>query len=74
MNRLLHVFWDTDMRCGHDGLASIAKSEGIDASTLGIGNMLCFINRAKNKIKVLAPTTVMESGGGGNIVAYYRSP
>lgn len=60
------------MRCGHDGLSAIALKEGVDTTKLGLGDMLCFINGRKNKIKVFAATSVDHGVAHNPVVAYYR--
>ena len=70
--RLLHIFWDTNMNCRQDGLKKVAKKEGgITLDDLKMGDMLCFINRAKNRIATLTKIPEGESYG---VMGYYRSP
>lgn len=71
-NRLLHIFWETDMRVRHDGLAKLARSKAkINVSELEAGDLLCFINRKRDRIMVLAGTGEEDSYG---VLGYYRSP
>lgn len=71
-NRIIHVFFDTDMRCGHIGLAEKAKKEGnIEVNDLETGHLLCFINAKQDRIMILTGTDEEKSYG---VLAYYRSP
>jgi hypothetical protein len=69
--RLVHVFWETNMSCGHDGLARIAAKKRLHIKDLAPGELVCFINRKQDRIKVLAGTA--EEDGHG-VMGYYRSP
>lgn len=70
-NRLLHVFYDVDMRGRHEALAQVAKKEKIDIKNIRPGDMVCFINTAKDRIMVLAGVNEVDSFG---VLGYYRSP
>lgn len=70
-NRLVHVFYGTDMRCAHPGLIKIAAEAKVHLVNLKPGDLLCFINNKRDKIKVLAPLGEEDSEG---VVAYYKSP
>lgn len=72
MSRILHIFWDVDMRCGHHGLNDIARKEKKSVDTLKPGDFLCFINANQDKIKVLAPIEGEENTLG--VLGSYRSP
>lgn len=70
--KLIHVFFDTDMRCRHDGLLARAKKErGFNRSDLGPGDMLAFINTKRDRIMVLAGLDEDDTYG---VLGYYRSP
>lgn len=70
--RLLHIFYDTNMNCRQDGLKKVAKKEaGLTMDDLKQGDMLCFINRAKNRIATL---TKVPEGASYGVMGYYRSP
>lgn len=72
MSKLLHVFFDTDFRCRHAGLAARAKKESkFDIDDLGPGDMLVFINAARDRVMVLAGLDEDDSHG---VLGYYRSP
>ena len=45
-------FANSDMRCGHDGLAKVAKKRKIDLSNLKSGELVVFVNTQQNKVKV----------------------
>lgn len=64
-NKILRYFPDTDLRCGHKGLADLAKKAGIDPIELKNGQMLLFVNRSRNAIKIYAP---------GNTIVHQKTP
>lgn len=71
-NRIMHLFFDTDMRGRHEALAERAKQERkFNISTAKPGDLLVFINRSRDRVMVLAGTG--EEDGFG-VLAYYRSP
>src|SRR5687767_6054463 len=63
MARALQVFFDSDLRCSHDGLALVAKKAKIDVSKLQPGEYVLFINSEKNKLKLFT---------ANNVLAYLR--
>lgn len=65
MARALRVFLNSDLRCGHEGLAATAKKEKINVSNIEPGEFVIFINAEKNKIKLYA---------ANNVVAYLKLP
>lgn len=67
--KLMHIFFDTDMRCSHDGLRAICHKEGL--KNIGMGSVVVFINHRQTHIKILAGTDEKDSLG---IVASYKSP
>lgn len=69
--KVIHVFWDTDMRCRHDGLIARAKKEKVKFEELDPGQILVFINHAKDRLMVLTPTDEDNTLG---VLGYYRSP
>lgn len=71
MARIIHVFFDVDMRAGQAGLAEVAKKGGKSVKKLQPGEFVCFLNSQKTIIKVLAPTGEADSFG---ILSQYRSP
>ena len=50
--RVLQVFLHADMRNGHEGLAIMAKEQGIDVSKLEPGQYVVFVNGANDKLKL----------------------
>lgn len=71
-NPIKHVFFDVNMANQHEGLARMALGEQrIEVSQLRVGDMIIFLNKARNRIKILAGTS--EDNGRG-LIAYYRSP
>lgn len=66
MNRVLHIFKESDLRCMHDGLSKIAKTRaGVNLSNLKKGEFVFFINTSFDKIKIFCPN---------QMVCYLRSP
>lgn len=69
-NKLVHVFFDVNLGCQHDGLSLEAKKVGkIDTEDLAAGELLLFINRRRDKIKVLAS---IGRGPRNCVLAYWR--
>jgi hypothetical protein len=64
MNKVVRVFFETDMRNQHDGLKEVAKAEKVDLDKLSPGEHVVFINMAKDRLK-------MFSSGG--VLSYLRS-
>lgn len=58
-SKILRVFLGADLRCSHDGLNEIAKSNGIEVGTLTPGNFVIFINSKKNMLKLYAANNVI---------------
>lgn len=50
---------DVNMSLGHDGLTALAKHDGIDLEQLEVGEMVAFINHAKDKLKLYASQGVL---------------
>lgn len=65
MSRIIRVFTNADLRCGHDGLASLARKHAHDPRTLLPGEFFIFLNTQKTKFKLMA---------AHDVIAYYRSP
>ena len=61
--RIIQVFMNVSMINGHDGLAEIAKAQGIKTNEIDPGSYVVFVNSAKDRIKVYA---------AGQTVAYVR--
>lgn len=64
--RIKKLFLDIHMGLGHDGLAAIARKGHIKIDELSDSDLVMFINKANDKMKVL--------GGGGRVVGYLRMP
>jgi hypothetical protein len=64
-NQLISVFPRTDLRCGHDGLTTLARKAKRDPSTLAPGQFMVFINNSQSAFKMFA---------ANNTLVYYRSP
>ncbi len=62
--RIVLLVDNVHMGLSHDGLARLAVSFKADASKLGEGELLMFLNRAKDKLKIL--------GAGGRVVGYLK--
>lgn len=70
--KLLHVFFDVDMRGRQSALIEHAKStRKFSMDKFGQGDMMVFLNTARNKIYVLAGLDEEDSYG---VLAYYKSP
>lgn len=54
MNKIARYFPDTNLINGHDGLTRIASKVGVRVDTLGKGEFLCFVNKRKTSVKLLA--------------------
>lgn len=65
MNIIRKCIMDADLRGGHDYLARLAMTGGLDITTLKQGDVVVFLNRKQDKVKVYAHN---------NIIAYWRSP
>lgn len=63
--KIIQLFTNVHMGLGHDGLGAIAKQHKKDPAKLGAGEVLMFLNRQHDKLKVLGPFGVL---------AYLRMP
>lgn len=64
MNKLVGFVNNTNLINGHDGLAKIANQQlGINVKSLGRGEMIAFLNKKGDKVKLYA---------GGDVIAYLR--
>lgn len=63
--KIIRFLQNTDLRCMHEGLAKVAKDEGVDVTDLNPGEFVVFANSRMTGIKVYAP---------GNVIAYLKSP
>ncbi len=63
--RIIRFFPNTDLRCGHDGLAKIAKEQKVSVTKLEKGEYVLFVNKSLTAAKLFVP---------GNIIAYLRMP
>jgi hypothetical protein len=65
--RIIHLLSDTHMGLGHHGLSKLArKMIGRDPSELKEGELLMFVNRKRDKLKIL--------GFKGLVVGYLKMP
>ena len=64
-NKILRVVFDTDLRCGHTGLTTLAKNLRLNPMNLAVGEFIVFINRKKCALKLFA---------AGNTVAHFKMP
>lgn len=60
------LFLGVHMGLGHDGLAALARKGKVRLAELEDTDLLMFINRARDKMKVL--------GSGGKVLAYLKMP
>ncbi len=67
MSKIIRLIDGVHMGLGHLGLELLArKNFGIEAKNLGPGEILMFLNRKRDKLKIL--------GAGGHVVGYLRMP
>lgn len=69
-NRAIHVFWDFDFRCRHNGCILAAKDRGLTLRKLEEGDFLVYFNAKLDRIMILAPVT----DGSLGVLASYKSP
>lgn len=58
--KAVHVFLGADLRCGHDGLFSMAMKAKVDVRTMAPGTVVLFFNEKKTKIKAISPNGVLS--------------
>ncbi len=63
MSRILRAFFNSDLRCGHEGLAKMAKDQEVDVMRLEPGQFVIFVNHAKDRLKLFT---------SNNIIAYLK--
>jgi hypothetical protein len=66
MNRILRVFFNSDLRGQHDGLVKVAGASNVNLLRLKHGEHVAFINRLRNKLKLFS------KNGNQNVVTYLR--
>jgi len=64
--KLLAAIANVSMALGHDGLGVIAKKFGIKFETLAAGELVLFINKQRDRLKIV--------GGKGIVLGYIRMP
>ena len=57
--RIVRFFRASDLRCGHEGLATYANSLGYGVNTLRPGEFLVFLNRAENRMKIMTTSGLL---------------
>ena len=62
--KIFKLFLDVHMGASHDGLTRLAEKAKLDVTTLQDGDMLMFLNRKCDKLKVL--------GARGKVIGYLR--
>lgn len=58
--RIVHIFFDVDMRNQHDGLAAYAKKHNVDVNKLEPLTHVIFINRALDRLKMYSCKGVLS--------------
>ncbi len=53
-NKILHIFFEVDMRCSHDGLKELLVKKKVSLKTIKQGDCIVFINNAQNRVKLFA--------------------
>lgn len=66
MSQIRKLFLDVHMGLSHDGLNELARKNKVKPETLATGDLLMFINRKGDKMKVL--------GAHGMVIGYLRMP
>lgn len=61
---VLKLFLDTHMGLSHHGLAELAKAARIPLRSLAAGDLLLFLNKKGDKMKIL--------GGHGRVIGYLK--
>jgi hypothetical protein len=59
MSKIIQVFLNADLRCGHDGLAKLANDNNINVANLEPGQFIIFINTEMNRLKLYAANQVI---------------
>lgn len=62
--RIARVYFDVDLRSSFQGLRKFLKNEKLDATTLGKGSLVIFMNRKTSAFKMLA---------GNDYLVYYNN-
>lgn len=65
MAKIIQVFFDADMRNGHDGLTAMARKSDLNITSLEANSFVVFVNSKQNMVKLYAPN---------NVIAFYRAP
>lgn len=60
MNKLVRVFLETDMRCQHAGLRTLAAKAKVKLSKLNAGEHVVFVNKARNRVKLYSNNGVIS--------------
>lgn len=66
MKTIIAAIDNVNMGSGHDGLALVAKKFKVPVGSLGANEVILFLNRAKDKLKIL--------GAQGMVLGYVRMP
>lgn len=56
---IIHIFHDVDLRCGHNGLTDYASKHRVSVKNLTKGEFVVFLNRAKDRVKLMGSDQVM---------------
>ena len=59
MAKLLHVYFDTDLRSAHAGLTKLLAKRKVKVSDINQGDCIAFFNRAFTRLKMFASGTQM---------------
>lgn len=59
MSKLIQVFLHADLRCGHEGLAKLAKDNKIHVSSLLPGEFVIFINSKMDRLKLYTANEII---------------
>lgn len=64
-NRIVRYFPEVHLGNGHEGLAAVAKKNGIEMNKLNPGEFLIFVNKTQTALKLYT---------GGNMIAHLKMP
>lgn len=67
---LLYVFENFDFRCRQRGMIEWARRHRVFFHKLGHGDLMCYINRDRSAVLILAPLEAESNG----VLVHYKSP
>lgn len=58
--KIIHIFFDIDMRNQHDGLKILAHKKNVDVEALNNNQHVIFINKSLNRLKMYSSKGVLS--------------